>query len=119
MADELLTTLREAIERLERRYRTYVRVHPGARPLRGTWTLSARTLRWHIVFESEVLEPDVDLEIIEDAIVVRACSSRFDTPDLVGVLPVPSGFDVLHPRVRFEPEYLEIRVFRTFTEDAS
>jgi len=116
MADDLLASLREHIERLERRYRTFVREYPQAREPRRSWTVSGRSLRWHVVFDAEVLEPDVDLEILEGAIVVRAYHATRGVPELVCVLPIPAGFDIDHPLVRYEHEYLEIQVSRAASE---
>ena len=119
MADDFLAFLHEHIERVERRYRALVREYPQARELRRSWTVSERALRWHVVFDGDVLEPDVDLEILEGAIVVRACHATRGVPELVCVLPIPAGFDIDHPLVRCEHEYLEIRVFRTAESERS
>ena len=119
MADDLFTSLHEHIERVERRYRALVREYPQAREPRQSWTVSERTLRWHVVFDADVLEPDVDLEILEDAIVVRACDPSLGVPELVCVLAIPAGFDINHPLVHCEHQYLEIRVVRTAESERS
>ena len=99
------------IERLRRRYASFLREIPGTRALDAHWTASFRALRWHVVLEGEVLEPDIDVEILPEALVVRA---RVDTPEemLLGVLPVPPEFDARHPEVRYEVDHLEILLVR-------
>ena len=119
MADDLLASLREHIERVERRYRAFVREYPQARELRRSWTASGRSLCWHVVLDADVLEPDLDIEILEGAIVVRACHATHGVPELVCVLPIPADFDIDHPFVRYEYEYLEIRVFRSTESERS
>ena len=119
MADDLLASLHEHIDRVERRYRALVREYPQARELRRSWTVSEQALRWHVVLDADVLEPDVDLEILEGAIVVRACHTTLGVPELVCVLAIPAGFDIDRPLVRCENEYLEIRVFRTTASERS
>lgn len=119
MADDLIASLQEHIERVARRYGALVREYPQAREPRRSWTVSERALRWHVVFDVDVLEPDVDLEILEGAIVVRVCHATLGVPELVCVLAIPAGFDINHPLVRCEHEYLEIRVFRTAESERS
>ena len=104
------------IERLRRRYTGCLREVPGARLLPAHWTASRRALRWHVVLEEDVLEPDIDVEILPEAVVVRAWIEPAQTT-LLSVLPVPAGFDVLHPRVHYEGDYLEILLDRIEAEE--
>ena len=81
---------------------------PEAREAAARWTLAEGVLRWHLVLE-EVLEPDVDVEITQEVLVVRA-QPQARRPLLLALLPVPSGFDIANPQIRFERGYLEVRV---------
>jgi hypothetical protein len=107
---DFIARVEAEIEQLQRRYASYLREIPGTRALEAHWTASSRTLRWHVVLE-DVLEPDIDVEILPEALVVRAC---VETPEetLLGVLPVPPEFDARHPDVRYEIDHLEILLVR-------
>ena len=108
---DFIARVEAEIEQLRRRYASYLREIPGARALEAHWTASSRTLRWHVVLEEDVLEPDIDVEILPEALVVRAW---VETPEetLLGVLPVPPEFDARHPDVRYEVDHLEILLVR-------
>jgi len=102
-ADRLLREIR----RLKRRYAAFLEEVEAAHEAPSTWELEAETLCWHVVLR-DVLEPDVDLELLEDAVVVRgAVEERVR----LTVLPVPAPFDVRHPEVSLRGEVLEVRVF--------
>ena len=100
--------IEEEIERLRKRYAPVVRDLPDAQEVVAHWTVSEQWIRWHIELE-EVLEPDIDVEIETDCLIVRA--QHFGTI-FVGVLPIPAGFDVTGPRIRCQDGYLEVYVSR-------
>ena len=108
---DFIARVEAEIERLRRRYASFLREIPGTRALDVHWTASSRALRWHVVLEEDVLEPDIDVEVLPEALVVRAW---IETPEetLLGVLPVPAEFDARHPDVRYEVDHLEILLVR-------
>ena len=109
--DDLVAVIEREIERLHRRYASFLREVPDSHELTARFSISHGVLRWHVTLE-EVLEPDVDLEITGDAILVRARPASRTESLLVAILAVPSGFDLTRLRVRFEAGYLEVRVER-------
>lgn len=111
MTGNLIAQIESEIERMLRRCDPWLRDVPARRRLSVRWTLSGKALRWHVALE-DVLEPDVDIEITADGLVVRARTLRDDAPLCVALLPVPSGFDANRPRIRYETGYLEVRVLR-------
>ena len=104
--------LEREIERLRRRHEILLRELPSTRELLARWTFGRRALCWIVPIDEkdEVLEPDIDIEITSEVLVVRARSQSGEHLTLVGLLPVPPGFDVRHPRIRYEEGFLEIRV---------
>jgi hypothetical protein len=112
MDPEFIRVLERDIERLRRRHEALLRELPSTRELRARWTFGRRALYWIVPIdeEDEVLEPDIDIEITADLLVVRARAQSDERLILVGLLPVPRGFDVRHPRIRYEEGFLEIRV---------
>jgi len=105
-------TLEREIERLRRRYAVLLRELPATRELPARWTLGRRALCWIVPFdeEDEVLEPDIDVEITSEVLVVRARPQSDEHLTLLGLLPVPPNFDIQNPRIRYEEGFLEIRV---------
>ena len=108
-----MTTLRRSdleaeIARARRRYAWLLAELAEALEAPCTWELLEEALCWHVVLR-DALEPDVDVEVLEEALIVRA-----DAADRMrqALLPVPPAFDVSRARIRFESGVLEIRVQR-------
>jgi hypothetical protein len=101
------------IERLRRRYAFLFEEPPAASAAGSVWDVAEDTLRWHVLLPG-TLEPDIDIEVLADVIVVRGATS--DAADTFtfsqAVLPVPAPYDVTRVAVRYEGEMLEIRVSR-------
>jgi len=72
------------------------------------WELTEEALCWHVVLRDAV-EPDVDVEVLDQALVVRATvADRLRH----ALLPIPAPFDASHTRIRFEAGVLEVRVYQ-------
>jgi hypothetical protein len=97
--------LADAIDRILARYASWCEAAPAAPCI---WELAERTLCWHVVLR-DVVEPDIDVEVRGDALVVRAALG--DT-FLQAVLAVPRPFDTRCATVRFHASVLEVRVGR-------
>jgi hypothetical protein len=104
--------LEREIEILRRRYAVLVRERPAVREVPARWTATRRSLCWLVPFEEDVLEPDIDVEITEEVLIVRAPASH-ERIMLVGILPVPRGFDRERPVIHYFEGMLEIRIHRT------
>ncbi len=104
-----LDWLRDEIERLRRRYAPLLREAPEAREAPARWTYGARTLRWHVVVE-EAAEPDIDIEILPQLLVIRARLESAGPCMLRAILPVPAGFRAEEAQIRCEHGYVEIRL---------
>lgn len=115
MTNEHAERLADEIDRLRRRYRSLLREVEPARELPAQWTVSGEALRWHVPLEA-VPEPDIDVEILAEALMLRACLESGPQAILQALLPVPGGYDILHPAVRCEAGYVEIRVYRLRTK---
>lgn len=104
--------LEREIERLRRRHEALLRELPATRELPARWTYGRHMLCWIVPLdvENEVLEPDIDVEITSEVLVVRARPLSDERLTLLGLLPVPPSFDSLHPTIRYEEGFLEIRV---------
>jgi len=103
-----LDHLAREISELARRLRGYgedVRVESV---LPSRWTLSGDSLLWHVRLTEELLEPDLDIEIVTNALIVRARPSSGPRTILVSILPVPRMFDVHDPEIRYRSTSLEI-----------
>jgi len=100
--------LAREIERLRRLYAPLVFGDlPGAREAPAAFDVERRALCWHVVLR-DVLEPDVDVEVLEDALVVRA---RLEERSFrIALCPVPHPFDARRARLRFLGEVLEVRI---------
>ncbi len=109
--DDPWTLLELEMERLRQRHVTLLGEVAHAQEIHVRWTLSGGVLRWHVALE-QVLEPDVDVEIAEQVLIVRARPLGESHVLFLGVLPIPRAFDGTHPRIHFEAGYLEIQVFR-------
>lgn len=112
MDPEFVHTLELEIERLRRRHASLLRERPATRELPASWTFGRRALCWMVPLdeEDEILEPDIDVEITAELLVVRARPQADERLTLLGLLPVPPGFDIGNPRIRYVEGYLEIRV---------
>jgi hypothetical protein len=91
------------IERVRRRY---VSLLEEAAEAPCAWELLDEGLCWHVVLR-DALEPDVDVELLEDAIVVRA---MVEGSLRLTLLPVPSPFRPPRPLLHFAAERLEVRL---------
>lgn len=107
-------TLEREIERLRRRYAVLLRELPATRELSARWAFGQQALCWIVPFdeEDEVLEPDIDVEITSEVLVVRARPQSDEHLTLLGLLPVPPDFDIRNPAIRYEEGFLEIRIRR-------
>jgi len=114
MRERIEEWIESEIARIERRWRPLVRELGGAQPLAASWTFRRRTLRWHVALD-DVLEPDVDIEVLPSVLVVRARAQSRGEVLLVGLLPVPEGFDAVGARIRTERGCLEVVVLRRGT----
>jgi hypothetical protein len=104
------------IARLRNRYTALLRERPRCRELAAHWILEARSLRWFVSFDEHVLEPDIDVEIAEEILVVRARPDVDEELTLLGLLPVPPGFAADDPVIRYSEGSLEIRIRRLGAE---
>ncbi|MHC4952817.1 MAG: hypothetical protein ACYTGZ_02930 [Planctomycetota bacterium] len=103
MANEIdRESLREEIRRLRARYRETL---SEAADAPSTWVLEERSLCWHVVL-GDVAEPDIDIEEMHEALVVRA---RAESGMCQALVPVPGTFRRSRPRYAFRAEVLEIR----------
>jgi hypothetical protein len=75
------------------------------------WAAEATGLCWFVPLE-DVVESDIDVEITSEVLIVRAERTWPEPAVLVGILPVPRGFDPEHAVIRFTEETLEVRVRR-------
>jgi hypothetical protein len=110
MTPDVLETTEREIERLRSRYATLLREWPRSCELTARWILEAQGLRWFVSFDQQVLEPDIDVEITTEVLVVRARPVSDDQLTLLGLLPVPSGFDIEDPMIHYSEGSLEIRI---------
>ncbi len=111
MQPDVIEEIEREIARLRRRYAALLRERPDARELAARWAAETCGLCWFVPL-ADVVEPDIDVEITSELLVVRASRTWPDPAILVGLLPVPAGFDREHPVIRFVEETLEIHVRR-------
>lgn len=112
MLEALERRIAQEIERLRTRHAVLLRELPRCRELATRWVLEPGWLRWFVAFDEEVLEPDIDVEIAGELVVVRARPLSDDELTLLGLLPVPPGFDSAEPAIIYTEGALEIRVRR-------
>ena len=112
MSTDITDSLENEIRRLRRRYLGWLRATADARELKARWTFAGDTLRWHVPV-GDVLEPDIDLEITRQVIVVRARPETDPGVILVCILPIPNEFEATAPGIRCEAGYLEVRLTRS------
>jgi hypothetical protein len=103
--------LSEEIERLRRRYAPLLHEAPEAQEAPARWTYVGRTLHWHVVVE-EAAEPDIDVEILPELLVIRARIEAAGHRLLQAILPVPEGFRAEDAHIRCEYGYVEICLSR-------
>lgn len=103
--------LAEEIEQLRRRFASLLRYDPSAVEAPVRWTCAGVYLRWHVFLE-EVVEPDIDVEIQPELLIIRARQDRPSRGRLQALLPIPTGFDPHSARIRCEYDYLEVRLAR-------
>jgi hypothetical protein len=113
---DVLEEIEREIERLRRRYAALSRERPDEREVVSRWAAEAAGLCWFVPLE-DVVESDIDVEILSEVLVVRAERSWPEPAVLVGILPVPHGFDAEHAIIRFHEETLEVRIRRVPRRD--
>jgi len=102
------TDLEEEMARARSRYAWMLAEIAEALEAPCAWELIEEALCWHVVLRDAV-EPDVDVEMLEEALIVRATiADRLRH----ALLPVPSPFQVAGARVRFKAGVLEVRVYQ-------
>ena len=111
MRADPLDDIEREIDRLRRRHAALMRETPGARELFARWAAEAAGLCWFVPLE-DVVESDIDVEILSEVVIVRADRTWPEPALLVGILPVPHGFDPEHAAIRFTEETLEVRIRR-------
>ena len=97
--------LAREIDRL-RRAHSYLLLQCPEAP--AHWELTDHALLWR-VFLSDVIEPDLDVEILHQVIIVRGAVEG-DRPGRQALLPRPSAYAASRPRIRFSSGVLEIRI---------
>jgi hypothetical protein len=111
MHPELVEEIEREITRLRRRYAALIHEGPEAREAVTRWAVEVTGLCWFVPLE-DVVEPDIDIEITSEVLIVRANRTWPEPAVLVGILPVPPGFDPERPIIRFVEETLEVHVRR-------
>jgi len=95
--------LTEAIDRVLSRYASW---GESGSSVPSIWELADRALCWHVVLHG-ALEPDIDVEVRGDALVVRAA---VETSMVQAVLAVPRPYDPRLATVHFRAGVLQVRV---------
>lgn len=103
MAALVRETVAIEIDRVRRRYLRILEVREEP-PI--TWTVNGDALSWYVVLH-DALEPDVDLEILEDVAIVRAVVG---TTVFVGVLAIPAALRPDLGTTRFREGVLDVRL---------
>ena len=111
MHPERLEEIDREITRLRRRHASLTRERPEAREVSARWAAESTGLCWFVPLE-DVVEADIDVEITREVLIVRAHRAGPEPALLVGLLPVPHGFDPEHTVIQFTEETLEVRVRR-------
>jgi len=92
------------IERLRREWEFLSEEAPV--PVPTVWEVVRGSLRWHVVL-GDVLEPDLDVEVREEVLVVRGLERQTVR---VCVLPVPEPWRPARAHIRFREGVLEIAI---------
>ncbi len=111
MHPEMIEEIEREITRLRCRYVAFMREAPNAREVIARWAAEAAGLCWFVPLD-DVVEADIDVEITSEVLIVRANRTWPEPAVLVGILPVPHGFDPEHAVIRFTEETLEVRIRR-------
>jgi hypothetical protein len=111
MHPEVIAAIEGEITRLRRRYAALMREWPDSREAVARWAVDVTGLCWFVPLE-DVVESDIDVEILSEVLVVRASRAWPEPAVLVGILPVPPGFDPTHVVILFRDETLEVRIQR-------
>ena len=111
MYPEMIEEIEREIARLRCRYAVFMREAPNAREVLARWAAEAAGICWFVPLD-DVVEADIDVEITSEVLIVRANRTWPEPAVLVGILPVPHGFDPEHAAIRFTEETLEVRVRR-------
>jgi hypothetical protein len=111
MHPEVIEEIEREIARLRLRYAALLREAPDTREATARWAAESAGLCWFVPLE-DVIEADIDVEITSEVLIVRADRTWPEPATLVGILPVPDGFDPDHPTIRFTEETLEVRIRR-------
>lgn len=111
MQPPLFDEIEREIQRLRRRYATALREWPNSREARARWAVEVTGLRWFVPLE-DVVEADIDVEILNEVLIVRASRTWPEPAVLVSILPVPPGFDSEPVAILFSEETLEVRIRR-------
>ncbi len=111
MQPDLLAEIESEIARLRGRCGALLREWPEAREVVARWVVEAAALCWFVPLE-DVVEPDIDVEITGEVLIVRASRTWPEPAVLVGLLPVPRGFDPERAVIRFAEQTLEVRIGR-------
>jgi hypothetical protein len=109
MHPEVIGEIEIEITRLRRRYAALMRERPEALEVVARWAAEAAGLCWFLPLE-DVVESDIDVEITSEVLIVRADRTWPEPAVLMGILPVPPGFDPDNAVIRFAEETLEIRI---------
>jgi hypothetical protein len=117
MHPDVMEEIEREIALLRRRYAALMREAPETREVAARWAAEAAGLCWFVPLE-DVVESDIDVEITHEILIVRASRTWPDPAVLLGLLPVPHGFDPENPVIRFVEETLEIRIRRIRTGEA-
>ena len=99
-------TLAREIDRLRRRH---AHLLAECREAPSLWDLVGHTLEWR-VFLDDVAEPDFDVEVLHEVIVVRGTLDRGEHPHRQALLPLPAPYAEQCLRMRFVSGVLEIRI---------
>jgi len=108
MSDQTEAVARE-IERLRRRHHYLLAETHESLEAPCRWELVGHALLWR-VFLDDVLEPDLDVEILAEVIVVRGTLDLGERPARHALLPIPAPFASQQPTLRFLSGVLEIRI---------
>ena len=115
MHPQVLEEIEREIGRLRRRYAALVRERPEASEIEARWVAEVAGLCWFVPLE-DVVEADIDVEVMSEVLIVRANRTWPEPAVLVGILPVPQGFDSEQAIIRFTEETLEVRIRRVRRE---
>jgi hypothetical protein len=91
------------IERLHERYLRMLGVEDEP-PI--TWEVRERAVCWYVVLR-DALEPDVDVEILDEVAIVRAAVGATVR---MGILPIPTSLRPDVASIRFREGVLEVRL---------